>query len=172
MSLQTFFDDREVIAAKLQETGDLSLVNTFATDLPRVFIVATASSFEVEVTNHIIEYFRVSSDQAGVAAFAERKALKRTYHTLFNWETNNVKPFFQYFGNECATHFGNLLATHDWLEGAGRSFLALGRARNELVHGDFSTFSPTMTADEVKSRYTEASKFVDAIPKVLRLEAL
>lgn len=172
MSLQTFFADREQVAAKLQEAGDLSLVNTFATDLPRVFIVAAASNFEVTITQQVIEFFRSTSSQPGAAEFIERKALMRTYHSLFEWKSNSVKSFFQFFGVECREHYVELTQTHEWLEPAAKDFLALGRARNLLVHGDFSTHSPAMTADEVKSRCASAQRFVEAIPAILRLEEL
>jgi len=172
MTLLGFFDDRQEISDRLDALGELSLFNTYATDLPRIFIVAAASSFEVQITNQIVAFYREVSTHASAAEFVERKALKRTYHTLFSWDGPNVNSFTVLFGPACSAHYRELLTRNVWLEAAAKSFLKLGQARNELVHGDFSTVSPSMTAAEVRVEYEAALRFVNAIPHIIRLEEI
>ncbi|MBH0098052.1 hypothetical protein I6E68_02725 [Salinibacterium sp. NSLL150] len=171
MQLTNFFEDRLLIAESLDEGGDLSMINTFATDLPRVFIVAAASHFETVVTDYIHDFFsETSQENPAVLEFMKRKALFRNYHTLFEWKGNSANGFFAVFGEERTKHYKALVQDTDWVGPAASDFLKLGRARNELVHGDFASHSPSLSAKEVQQRFISAQRFVQCIPAVIRLQ--
>jgi hypothetical protein len=173
MSLNAFFEERLEIARQLTELGEISLLNTFNTDLPRVFVVAAASYFEALVTDHLRDFFaETSGDNAAVAAFMNNRALFRNYHSLFAWSDKSVNGFFKIFGAPCLEHYKLLLKANDWLDPSAKAFLKLGEARNLLVHGNFALHSPSMTASDIQQRFEEAARFVEAIPRVLRLEDL
>jgi len=173
MDLTDFFNERLEIARSLTARGELSLVNTFNTDLPRIFVVASASHFETVVASHIRNFFaEMSNGHPAVIEFVDKKVLFRSYHTLFNWPSNSVSSFFAMFGKLCADHYKQLSKDQDWLSEAARAFLQLGQARNELVHGDFATHSPSLTAPEVQAAFISAQRFVESIPLILRMKEL
>jgi hypothetical protein len=173
MQLNDFFEERLEIARSLTEIGDLSLLNTFNTDLPRIFVVATASHFETVVTGHIRDFFAETSHAHPVVmGFVDKRALFRNYHTLFSWNENSVNSFFSIFGKDCGDHYKLLANNQEWLRDSAKAFLRLGQARNELVHGDFASHSPTFTAPEIQQSFSSAQRFVDTIPYVLRLQNL
>lgn len=172
MSLETYFKERVEVSDLLGKANDLSLINIYNSDLPKVLILTVASRFEQDVIRHIEEFYLEISTLESVAAFVKKKALARQYHTLFQWEAANVNSFVGLFGDQCKRHFRQQLASHDWLEGAVRDFLALGQARNTLVHVDLATQSASMTAQEVREKYDSAARFVESIPFILRLQPI
>ena len=173
MTLDSFFEERLEVGRSLADSGELSLLNTFNTDLPRIFVVAAASHFEAAISDHLLDFFAEASDNnETVAAFMSRRALFRNYHSLFDWSATSANKFFSTFGAPCLEHYKRLARDHDWLLPSALAFLQLGDARNLLVHGNFALHSPTLTADDVRVRYAEAARFVDAIPHILRLQEL
>lgn len=172
MGLGSFFSERVELAQFLEGAAEYSLLNVYQTDLPKVMIVAAASNFEVTVTNHIEEFFGSTSSHSTAAQFVKNKALFRSYHQLFSWNGTNATTFTNFFGQECTALLKEQITAHDWLEQSIRDFVELGRARNELVHGDYANYSPSLTVSEVQIKYESASRFVDVIPRIIRLEAV
>lgn len=172
MSLASFFEERNDIVEILERAVEPSLLNVYQTDLPKVMVVAAASSFEKVVVKHIEDFYKTTSKHESAAIFVLKKALFRQYHQLFGWNDNNINVFTNFFGPECTKNFKKQLDIHDWLETSMRDFLQIGRARNELIHGDFSSYSLSLTAAEVESKYRSAEKFVRAVPQIIRVEAI
>ncbi|MET3706141.1 hypothetical protein ABIB17_000757 [Arthrobacter sp. UYEF6] len=172
MSLTTFFAERTDIAALLEKAVEPSLLNVYQTDLPKIMIVAAASSFEKEVVKHIEDFYRQSATHESATIFVLKKALYRQYHQLFGWNDNNVNVFTNYFGPACSKNFKELLGLHEWLGSSMKDFLDIGRVRNELIHGDFASYSPSLTPTEVQTKYRSAERFVAAIPRIIRVEPL
>lgn len=172
MSLESFFSERVSLAQFLEGAEEYSLLNVYQTDLPKVMIVAAASNFEVTITNHIEEFFVSTSSHPTAAQFVKNKALFRSYHQLFDWKGANATMFAKFFGAQCAALLKEQIVANDWLEQSIRDFVELGRARNELVHGDYASYSPSLTVVEVQVKYKSATKFVESIPRIIRLEAL
>lgn len=172
MNLKPYFDERNDIARLVGEGMQPSLLNVYQSDLPKVLVVAVASSFERSIVSHIEEFFASTTQHESASIFVTKKALFRQYHQLFSWGDNTVTTFTNFFGPACTRTFKEQLAVHEWLEGAVRDFLQLGRARNELVHGDFASHPLSLTAGEVETKYESAQKFVDSIPQVIRVEPI
>lgn len=172
MSLTSFFEERRDIARLLEDAIEPSLLNVYQTDLPKVLVVAVASSFERTVVQHIEDFYRSTSQHESATAFVLKKALFRQYHSLFDWNANNVTQFTNLFGPACTEKFKEELHLHDWLDDAVKDFLRLGRARNELVHGDFASYPVTLTPGEVQQKYESALRFVATLPQIIRVEAV
>ncbi|MFE4198088.1 HEPN domain-containing protein [Paenarthrobacter sp. NPDC056912] len=172
MSLESYFEERIEIGDLLGEANEYSLLNVYHSDLPKVLILSVASRFERDVTDHIETFYSEISELEPVAAFVKKKALNRQYHSLFNWDAANVNAFVGLFGPQCKAHFATQIVQHDWLNDAARDFLALGQARNVLIHLDLATQTASMTAQEVAEKYRSAVRFVEAIPFVLRLRPI
>ena len=172
MGLESFFEERLDLSKFIENAEEYSFLNVYQTDLVKVLIVAAASSFETIVVDHIEEFYRSSSSYPSAAVFVKNKALFRSYHQLFDWSTSNANTFTKFFGQDCTDLLKSQLNDHPWLEQSIRDFIALGRARNELVHGDFAVASPSLSVAEVGDKYRSAIKFVDAIPSIIRVERL
>ncbi|WP_017199563.1 HEPN domain-containing protein [Arthrobacter sp. M2012083] len=172
MSMSPFFRERIEIRQQLQDAQEWSLLNVYQTDLPKILVVATASRFEREITQHIEDFYREATTYDSATLFVINKALSRQYHTLFAWNENTATSFMKLFGAECASNFKSQLDAHDWLATSVKDFLTLGRIRNELVHRDFASFPLDLTVEEVDVRSQSAERFVAAIPQVIRVDSI
>lgn len=58
-------------------------------------LLSAASYFEATITKSIHDYINAKSRQSPeIVAFVDNKAIKRQYHTFFNWDGNNANQFF------------------------------------------------------------------------------
>lgn len=137
--------------------------------LVKALVLAGASEIEVDFQSHLISYYgELAGASAHAAAFVEKKAVKRQYHTYFVWDKKNVNQFFGLFGPDFAAAMSKKVAAEPAFDDAIRAFLELGNLRNEMVHGNFAAYSLTKTADEVHALYLRARIFVDQLPVLLR----
>ena len=148
--------------------GELSLVASSTAIIQKHFAICIASHFEKVLCESIEAYFQtVSGTHIPAVSFAKNKAISRQYHTWFNWDGNNANCFFGLFG-EGFKHFMKERAQKDSeLDEAIRSFIELGRSRNELVHRDLALTSFDNTLDELFAKYKSACSFVDLFPNIL-----
>jgi len=122
------------------------------------------------VTNVLLEF--TSQSSAGnerLVEFVRRQGLVRRYFTLFDWDSNNANRFFSLFGDVFRTTVEERIREDQALADAVRAFLEVGRERNRLVHQDFGNFALEKTADEIFCLYEDASRFVNALPELLKL---
>jgi hypothetical protein len=146
-----------------------SLAVTAAQTLAKSLLLAGASELEDDIQRILIEYYHQMTDGTVPAVeFIRLKALKRQYHTLFNWDASNANAFFAFFGPAFRKYAEEKLAADEGLRAAIRDFLRLGSLRNQLVHGNFVAFSLEVTADEILRLYQSAVQFRDALPGLLR----
>lgn len=67
----------------------------------KALAIAAASEFEVDLATIIIDFVNErSGNDLQVASFVKSKAVKRQFHTYFNWEGANANQFFSLFGKE------------------------------------------------------------------------
>ena len=136
--------------------------------LLKTLMLSAASYFELRITAAIKMHTRAVPEQsASVLGLIESKAIKRQYHTFFDWDANNANRFFSLFGSDCKQWLKNQVANDAELARGIRAFLEIGQLRNEMVHEDFGTYELNKTAREIKQLYDEALIFVDQIPRLL-----
>ena len=149
----------------LEKTDEISLKSMAEDNFRKVLLLASASYFERVVTDDVISFVdEISSSNPLIVSFLKNKAIKRQYHTWFNWEDKNANQFYGLFGSEYFDFMKNKIKNSSDLENAVRSFLELGRERNRLVHQDFATFSLEKTSLEIFSLFQKATFFVEYIP--------
>lgn len=137
--------------------------------LVKALVLAGASEIEVDFQQHIIDYYAdLSGDAIHAAAFVEKKAVKRQYHTYFSWDKKNANQFFGLFGACFAAATAKKVGDDPELDDAIKAFLELGNLRNELVHENFAAYSLSKTASEVHDLCIRARRFVDQLPALLR----
>lgn len=164
----------EKMAQEAQEVKDLlvdrcepSLAVTVENNFRKSLLLASASYFESEVVSIIQKYTKQRTIGSKVEAFVSKKGLSRQYHTLFNWDGNNVNSFVGLFGEEFSSLFKELVRESPELDSSVKSFLEVGRERNRLVHQNFGSYALEKTAEEIRRLHLNAKGFVESFERAL-----
>lgn len=130
-------------------------------------LLSAASYFEVAITRAIHDFVdRKSRQNTEIVAFVDNKAMKRQYHTFFNWDGNNANQFFGLFG-DAFKHKAREQIQAKELGEAEIVFLAIGRERNRLVHQNYIEAQINDTFEEIYAKYRKACDFVELIIQLL-----
>ncbi|MBV7299302.1 HEPN domain-containing protein [Enterovibrio paralichthyis] len=146
----------------LIENSQISIANDYKAQYSKVMLLSTASYFESKIIQIMFEMLNPSTCSI-THGFMETKALKRQYHTLFNWDQSNANQFFSLFGAEFKEFMKAKLAEDTELNSSISDFMILGSTRNKLVHGNYATFQLTLTAEDIYAKFESAIKFVDSL---------
>ena len=142
---------------------ELSLRNSTEETFRKALLLAAASYFEREIQDHIMVLAGKHSSSKLIVEFVRNKAIKRQFHTYFQWDGRNANVFFSMFGEGYKSFMsGRARADHSYGESI-RAFLELGNERNRLVHQDFGNFPLEKTSREIFELYKEARLFVDSV---------
>lgn len=134
----------------------------------KTLLLSAASYFEWTIVKMIHDFANAKSNQTPeVVAFIDNKALKRQYHTFFDWERNNTNPFLGLFG-EAFKQLARDKIRENGLEEAESAFLAIGKEHNRLVHQNYSEAQINDTFEEIYEKYEKACGFVELIMQLLR----
>ena len=130
-------------------------------------LLSVASFFEATITKAIHDYVDKKSRQTPeIVAFVGNKALKRQYHTFFNWDGNNANQFFGLFGEDFKRRAREEIRSRA-LDDAETAFMSVGRERNRLVHQNYVEAQINDTFEEIWVKYTKACDFVELITELL-----
>ena len=161
--IDQFHDDFQSIVDSI-DPAEIHLRNTAEETLRKSLLVATASHFERELTQLVRNMAHThSAGSELIAEFIQNKAIKRQYHTYFDWNARNANSFFGLFGKEFRSHMTSRVSSDTKLRQSIVAFLELGRDRNLLVHEDFANFNLEKTRDEIFQRYVEARLFIRSL---------
>ncbi|MFD8673781.1 HEPN domain-containing protein [Streptomyces seoulensis] len=163
------YEDHKSVLDHLSSTSQVSDHATLQTTLPKVLLLAAASEFESRVCTTIREYVQANSNDLKILELVEQKAIKRQYHTLFDWDKRNAAKFWSLFGADFKRQMGDICRRRPRFERSISAFLELGALRNQLVHNNYATFSLEKTLTEVFDLYREAEGFVNSLPVVLHV---
>lgn len=162
----------QALVALLERDAEPSLLITADDTFRKVLLLSAASHFERVVTDAILGFVSLaSSGNERVVEFVRRKGLSRQYHTLFDWDRGNANPFFGLFGEAFKVAMEARLKNDQALAEAIRAFLDLGRERNRLIHQDLGQFVLEKTSGEIFTLYGLGSRFVEALPELLKTGA-
>ncbi len=163
-----YSDNQELIEYLLRQ-GEISFQSNVYNNFRKTLLLSVASYFEDTLTKSIINFVE---EQVGATSplsyFIQSKAIKRQYHTYFDWNAKNANQFFGLFGPEFRKFMSDQGKADAQLEAAIAAFLELGQTRNELVHQNFAAFTMEKTAEEIYQLYQQALFFVEAFPEKLR----
>ncbi len=164
--VELMFEQLSRLVQSLALTGEPTLAVSVSAIASKSLLLAAASRFEAQLTEVVTAVARATSPEA-IAAFCVNQGLVRKYHTLFNWEGNNVNKFFALFGEDFKSRASARAKADDDFARAISDFVVLGRMRNNLVHNDFAAFPLDETLDELIERYRSARRFLPAIRDLL-----
>ncbi|WFB88935.1 MULTISPECIES: HEPN domain-containing protein [Streptomyces] len=153
----------------LSQQQQVSHHATLQTTLPKVLLLAAASEFEERVCaalrDHVVEH----TQDLKIVELVEQKAIRRQYHTLFDWDTVNAGRFWGLFGSGYKVGMKEYCRQDVELSLSIRAFLEVGSLRNRMVHNNYASFILEKTLDEVYGLYRTGGEFVQRLPELLKM---
>lgn len=151
--------------AFLRGQGQESYAIAVERELAKLFVLSAASFFEARIVEHITHLTESLQDER-VTTFVRIRAIKRQYHTYFDWGNRRLGPFQTMFGDKVFDDLKKLRGRPEFDAGQD-AFLEIGQARNMLVHGNFASQSLSGTVDEWIEKYKSALAFLDFVGSLL-----
>lgn len=153
----------EFCRANSQISFEMYINDTYKKSL----LLSAASFFEATIIQAIHDFADAKSrSNSEVVAFVDNKAVKRQYHTFFNWEGQNANQFFGLFGEAFKQKARQEIEARSLVE-AEKAFMAVGRERNRLVHQNYIEAQINDTFEDIKNKYEKACEFVELIIQLL-----
>lgn len=135
----------------------------------KYFVIATASYFEKRFTINLLGVTALlCNSNSTIVNFIELQAIKRKYHTLFDWDKSKATQFFSLFGKAFKEHMENIVTNNSALSTSISAFLEIGLYRNQLAHSDCTSYQFDKTLEELYVLYQAANIFVEEFPKHLQ----
>jgi hypothetical protein len=153
------------LSTMLTDAGEISLLTVMDDVGRKTMLVSAASYFEVGLVEIVQEFCaRACGANTLIPSIVTAKAIKRQYHTWFDWEKPNANSFFSMFGPDFKRHMQEKIAASSDMERQISAFMEIGRERNRLVHGDYANYTVEKTAREIYALYLDALEFVKGMP--------
>lgn len=157
------------IIGHLNGTNELSLALSAEDTLRKALLLSAASYFEHRLTTDVLNFvIEESNNNPMIPSIVKLKAINRQYHTWFDWEKSNANSFFSLFGEKFKLYMAAEINKSTDLTLGISSFLKIGSERNRLVHGDFASFSLTLTTEDIYNHYNSAINFVHSVAEHLK----
>lgn len=163
------YEDHRGVLEYLEAEQQVSHHATLQTTLPKVLLLAAASEFEERVCRALREHVTGNILDAKLLELIEQKAIRRQYHTLFDWDARNAGKFWALFGQSFKSGMKAHCAKDPELTAAISAFMEIGSLRNHMVHNNYASFVLEKTLDEVYGLYRQGDAFVSNLPELLRL---
>jgi len=153
----------------LKGQSEITLANEAESNFSKNILLSAASFFEKEISDTIVEFSKThSNDDTLVISIIAAKAVKRQYHTYFDWEKGtNANSFFALFGEEFKNKMAKKVKDEAKLDESIKAFLQLGQERNKLVHQNFAEIILDKTAEEIYNLYKTSLLFISTIKSEL-----
>lgn len=157
------YEDTACLLQYLSENNEISLLTTVDDSFRKTLVLSAASLFERQISDALHNYCaQKSGSDACVLALVRMKAIKRQYHTYFDWEERRAGTFFRLLGDVIGERV-KAASRDEPLKSSLDAFLELGSLRNNLVHENFAGYAFEKTNEEVYALYQKASVFVNRI---------
>jgi len=159
------YESGSALITYLTAQKELTLSNEAQNNFRKHILLSTASYFENEIINTIIEFAKThSNNDELIISIIKMKAVKRQYHTYFDWEKGtNANSFFSLFGETFKNKMSKRVEDEPELEASIKAFLQLGQERNKLVHQNFAEVVLEKTAQDIYNLYQRALLFIATI---------
>jgi hypothetical protein len=158
--IDALLERQQGILEYLRGKGEISHALEFEINFKKLFVMACGSFFEAELLNYLETFARQNADPK-LSALVINKALKRQYHTMFDWdEGRNINNFCALFGTEFKDEVVAEIKRNDAYTRFMKDFLALGAQRNLLAHANLAAFGVEKTLDELREMYVNGLQFL------------
>jgi len=162
IEVTTFYERQSGLIEHLLETKELSLAQDAEQMLQKNLPLAAASYLEERVCALLLAFVDARTGNCTeLRSLVEVKAVKRQYHTLFDWDqTNGVNKFLSLFGSAFKITVAAEISADAELTRSARDFIEIGSLRNKIVHQNYATFVVDKSAAEIFKLFEGAVKFV------------
>lgn len=165
--LENLLTESEELRSFLGEQSQITMLRSADDNARKALVLSAASLFEYRITEALIAYAeRVTEADGCIVSLIRNKAIKRQYHTFFDWERGSAKSFFTLLGDT----LGGCLKT-ECVSGRGKdnvsAFLEIGQLRNCLVHQNFAAYVVNQSSHELAPLIARADCFVERVEKLL-----
>jgi HEPN superfamily RiboL-PSP-like protein len=165
--LKRLVEESDELRGFLSAQGQLSLLSAAEDNSRKTLVLSAASLFESRITEAILTYAdKASNSDSCVTALIRIKAVKRQFHTFFEWEQKRAGPFFTLLGGVLGGKLKEDCAKSPGKERVA-AFLDLGHIRNRLVHENYALFPLDNSADEIRRLCESADLFVEQVEVLL-----
>lgn len=166
--IEELWNDHASLVDYLQANRQLQLLSRVHDSFRKTLIIATASYFEVQLTEIIVDLYEEVDQGTGVLSeFVKKKAIGRGFSSLFHWDSPNANYFYKWFGPDFATSMRCKVREDRELDESVKAFLEIGHLRNELVHKNYADFQLNKTLEEIYECYQKATHFLTTFPTVV-----
>lgn len=160
--VSAFYARQAELKEFLLEKHSLSMAQDVEQLLQKNLPLAAASYFEHVVCGLLRKYVdQKSNSSPELKAFFEIKAIARQYHTLFDWDKNNVNKFLSHFGEDFKSSVSREINEDTSLTKAAQDFVEIGRSRNQIVHQNYAAFMGDKSSEEVFNLFKSAERFIE-----------
>jgi hypothetical protein len=163
------YEDHRSVLSYLEDQQQASHHATLQTTLPKVLLLAAASEFEERVCNVLRDHVSAHTLDNKLLDLIEQKAIRRQYHTLFDWDSRNAGKFWSLFGQDFKSGMKKYCAQDSKLTSHISAFMEIGSLRNHMVHNNYASFVLEKTLDEVHELYRLGDQFVGQLPELLKM---
>ncbi len=163
------YNEFNEIMVYLKKNEEASMFINLDNHFKKVLVIA-ASCFETVILELVIKHVKTySREMESVVELIRANAISRKYHLFFDWkETNsNANHFFKMFGPQFLELAKKEVNEDPQLSESIKSFLELGRIRNNIVHENFAIYSLEKTTEEIYSLYKKSLDFIKYIERKL-----
>src|SRR5690242_3142784 len=101
--VDALYNEYKDVNEYLGKANEISFQISVQNNYKKNLLLAAASYFEHEITESLTTYCEeVSNPSLIILSFVKQKAIKRQYHTYFDWEDEKkgANKFFAMFGTE------------------------------------------------------------------------
>lgn len=153
----------------LKSQQQLSYFSEAENNFRKNILLSAASYFENEITEIIIEFAKVHSNNDDlVISIIKQKAVNRQYHTYFKWDdSKNGNSFFSLFGDDFKNKMSDKFKKDPDFEESIKAFYQIGQERNKMVHQNFAEIVIDKTAEEIYKLYQNSLLFIETLKKEL-----
>jgi len=168
-SIELYYQRQEAIYQFLVASREVSFAQDVEQAIRKNLALAASSFFEQEVVDIVCGFTSMKSSGCNpLVSFVRNKALKRQFHSLFDWEKGkNANGFFSLFGEDFKADAESEVKSDARLAESVKAFLELGHLRNCIVHQNYADFVSDKTSVELLATYRTARIFVDYLRKKL-----
>ena len=168
-SIDALHTDFSELLTYLEERGEVSWRALADANFRKILLIAVASDFERSMQEAVFDFAKqIAGDDHPLAHLIQNKAIRRQYHTWFNWDARNANSFFGLFGEAFKEDMQQKVRDEEELDASIDAFLEIGRERNRLVHENFADFTMEKTSEDIYRLYNSAKMFVNRFPQFLR----
>lgn len=165
--IKALYDEYTELIDFCRLNGQVSFEMYINDTYKKSLLLSAASYFECVIIKIIHDFAENKSRQnIELVSFIDNKAIKRQYHTFFNWESNNANQFWGLFGDTFKQEAKKEIQEKGLID-AERAFLSIGRERNLLVHQNYIEATINDTFEEIYEKYEKACDFVELISQLL-----